>query len=76
VAVEAGAVLRRARQIVGGWAWGPQYLKGSVAVAEARVGNGKLVLIRPLVAFRAYPHGTFKLLFNRIYFGSAAPVRF
>ena len=64
------------RSSVDGRAWGPQYLKGSVAVAEARVGNGKLVLIRPLVASRAHPHGTFKLLFNRICFGSAARVRF
>ena len=59
-----------------GWAFGQQYLKGGVAVAETTVGKGKLVLLGPLVAFRAHPHGTFKLLFNGIYFGSAVPVRF
>ena len=54
-----------------GWAWGLDYVKGAVAVAEADVGKGKLLLYGPLVAFRAHPHGTFKLLFNGLYYGSA-----
>ena len=54
-----------------GWAWGQQYLNGGTAVAEASVGEGKVVLLGPEVAFRAQPHGTFKLLFNGLYFGSA-----
>jgi hypothetical protein len=54
-----------------GWAWGVQYLKEAVAVAEAEVGKGRLFLFGPLVAFRAHPHGTFKLLFNALYAGSA-----
>ena len=57
-----------------GWAWGHDYVKGAVAVAEAEVGKGKLLLFGPLVAFRAHPHGTFKLLFNGIYYGNAEPV--
>ena len=57
-----------------GWAWGLDYVKGAVAVAEAEVGKGKLLLFGPLVAFRAHPHGTFKLLFNGIYYGNAEPV--
>jgi hypothetical protein len=32
------------------------------------------LLFGPLVAFRAHPHGTFKLLFNGIYYGNAEPV--
>jgi len=47
-----------------GWAWGQQHLKDGVAVAEARVGRGRLVLYGPEVLFRAQPHGTFKLVFN------------
>jgi hypothetical protein len=54
-----------------GWAWGQQYLDGGTAVAEAAVGQGKVVLLGPEVAFRAQPHGTFKLLFNSLYYGNA-----
>lgn len=54
-----------------GWAWGQQYLDGSIAIAEAKVGEGKLFLLGPEVTFRAQPHGTFKFLFNGIYYGTA-----
>ncbi len=56
-----------------GWAWGQQYLNGGTAMAEASVGEGKVVLLGPEVAFRAQPHGTFKFLFNGLYYGSAKP---
>jgi len=56
-----------------GWAWGQQYLKEGVAVAVASVGEGKFVALGPEVTFRAQPHGTFKLLFNGLYYGSATP---
>jgi hypothetical protein len=46
-----------------------------VAVAEARVGKGKLFLFGPEITFRAQPHGTFKFLFNGIYYGGAQSVR-
>ncbi len=49
-----------------GWAWGQEYLDGGVAIAEAKVGQGRLVLFGPQIAFRAQPHGTFKFLFNGI----------
>ena len=52
-----------------GWAWGQHYLEGSLAVVEADVGKGTLVLFGPEIAFRAQPHGTFKFLFNGIYHG-------
>jgi hypothetical protein len=54
-----------------GWAWGQQYLDGGAAVAEATVGEGKVVLLGPEVNFRDQPHGTYKLLFNGLYYGSA-----
>ena len=56
-----------------GWAWGQQYLNGGTAIAEATVGEGKVVLLGPEVAFRAQPHGTYKFLFNGLYYGSAKP---
>ncbi|MGH7467129.1 MAG: M14 family metallopeptidase [Longimicrobiales bacterium] len=58
-----------------GWAWGQQYLENTVAVAEADVGRGKLFVFGPEILFRAQPHGTFKLLFNGIYYGSATGAR-
>ena len=60
--------------LASGWAWGQQYLSGGTAVAEASVGAGKVILLGPEVAFRAQPHGTFKLLFNALYYGSAKHV--
>jgi hypothetical protein len=57
-----------------GWAWGQQYLNGATAVAEAAIGEGRVILMGPEVAFRAQPHATFKLLFNGLYYGSAQQV--
>jgi hypothetical protein len=58
-----------------GWAWGQKYLQDGVAVIEAPVGKGKLFLFGPEIAFRAQPHGTFKFLFNGIYYGKAETVK-
>jgi zinc carboxypeptidase len=55
-----------------GWAWGQQYLDQAVAVLEAPVGKGRMVLFGPEVLWRAQPHGTFKMFFNGIYYGSAS----
>jgi hypothetical protein len=49
-----------------GWAWGQEHLEGGIAIADAQVGRGRLVLLGPQVLFRAQPHGTFKLVFNGI----------
>ena len=57
-----------------GWAWGQHYLKGGVGVVDATVGEGKLFLYGPEVTNRAQPHGTFKLVFNGIYYGTADEV--
>src|SRR5262249_6074963 len=45
-----------------GWAWGQEYLEGGIAIAEAKVGKGRLVLFGPEILFRGQPHGTFKFL--------------
>jgi Zinc carboxypeptidase len=54
-----------------GWAWGQQYLDQAVSIIEAPVGKGHVVLFGNEVVWRGQPHGTFKLLFNGIYYGSA-----
>jgi hypothetical protein len=56
-----------------GWAWGQQYLDQAVSIVEGAVGKGRVVLFGNEVNWRAQPHGTFKLLFNGIYYGSATP---
>ena len=56
-----------------GWAWGQHYLDGGTAAVEARVGQGKVFLFGPEITFRAQPHGTFKFLFNSIYYGTSVP---
>jgi hypothetical protein len=52
--------------LVSGWALGQEHLEGGVAVIDANVGQGKLVLYGPQILYRAQPHGTFRLLFNGI----------
>lgn len=49
-----------------GWAHGQQHLDGGVAIVDAAVGKGRLVLFGPQVLYRGQPHGTFKLFFNGI----------
>lgn len=57
-----------------GWAWGQRYLENSAAVLDANVGKGKLFLFGPEILFRSQPHGTFKFLFNGIYYGRSETV--
>ncbi len=57
-----------------GWAWGQHYLEGGTAAVEAPLGKGKVILFGPEVTFRAQPHGTFKFLFNSIYYGPSQRV--
>ena len=54
-----------------GWAWGQQYLDQAVSIVEAPVGKGHVVLYGNEVLWRGQPHGSFKLFFNGIYYGSA-----
>jgi hypothetical protein len=56
-----------------GWAWGQHYLEDGVAALEAKLGKGKVFLLGPEITFRAQPHGTFKFLFNGIYYGTSVP---
>jgi hypothetical protein len=56
-----------------GWAWGQGYLQNGVAVIEAPLGKGRVLLFGPEIIKRAQPHGTFKFLFNGIYYSAATP---
>lgn len=59
-----------------GWLWGHPYLRDGITVIDADVGKGKLFMFGPEITNRAQPHGTFKFLFNGIYYGSAETVEF
>ena len=53
--------------------WGQQYLENGVAVVDATLGRGRVLLFGPEINFRAQSHGTFKFLFNAIYYATAEP---
>jgi hypothetical protein len=57
-----------------GWAVGEERLDGTVAVADITLGAGHVALFGPEVTFRAQSHGTFKFLFNGIFYGHAEPL--
>jgi len=53
-----------------GWIQGEENLFDKVAIAEVKMGRGKIILLGFRVQHRAQPHGTFKLLFNAIFYGA------
>jgi hypothetical protein len=58
-----------------GWAFGQEHLNGMNAVLDVPLGRGKVFLMGPEVTQRAQPAGTFKFLFNAIYYGPATTGR-
>jgi hypothetical protein len=57
--------------LISGWAWGQHHLENGAALLEADLGRGKLFLFGPRVTFRGQSHGTFPLVFNAIFYGTA-----
>jgi hypothetical protein len=57
-----------------GWAWGQKHLQDGVAVADAKLGRGRVLVFGPEINFRAQSHATFKFLFNAIYYSTAEQV--
>ena len=57
-----------------GWALGQEHLDRAIAIADVAWGKGHIAMFGPPVAFRAQSHGTFKFLFNGIFYGQAVPV--
>jgi hypothetical protein len=55
-----------------GWALGQHHLNAAVAVADAPLGRGRVLVFGPEITYRAQPHGTFKFLFNAILYPKAA----
>lgn len=65
---------RKEQPLESGWLIGPQYVAGKSAIVDLNSGKGKLILLGFRTQFRAWTDGTFKLLFNAIFYGSATSV--
>jgi len=59
-----------------GWILGEGHLYDLAAAVDVSIEKGHLLLFGFRVQNRAQPHGTFKLLFNSLYYGPAESSRF
>jgi len=57
--------------LMSGYLKGEQFIQNTVAAADVPLGKGRVILLGFGVEQRAQPHGTFKLLFNSLYYGAA-----
>jgi len=57
--------------LMSGYILGEKYIQNKVSAVEVPLGKGKVILLGFGVQSRAQPHGTFKLLFNSLYYGAA-----
>lgn len=58
--------------LLSGWVSGEELLSGSSAIADVPYGKGKVILIGFPVLYRSQSHGSFRYLFNSIYYGAAS----
>lgn len=58
--------------LMSGFLKGEEYLRNRASVVDVPFGKGKIILLGFGIQQRGQPHGTFKLLFNSLYYG---PVR-
>jgi len=57
--------------VLSGWMHGEEYLKNKAAAVEVSLGKGKIILLGFRVQHRGQTVGTFKLLFNSLFYGAA-----
>ncbi len=57
--------------LMSGYLKGEKYLQNKAAAVDVSLGKGKVILLGFGVQQRAQPHGTFKLLFNSLYYSAA-----
>ncbi len=57
--------------LMSGWIYGQKLIQQKSAVVEVPYGKGKIILLGFPVQFRAQSYGTFKLLFNSLFYAGA-----
>src|SRR6185369_6572311 len=72
--IHTAAQFEKTNLLASGWVSGAQVVAGKAALVDARYGRGRVVLFGFRPQFRGQPFGTFKLLLNAIYLGSAQPL--
>ena len=57
--------------LMSGYLMGEKYLRNKASIVEAPLGKGKIILLGFGVQQRGQSWGTFKLLFNSLFYGSS-----
>ncbi len=74
-AVNMVARYAKSKLLASGWISGERAVLGKGLLAEARYGKGRVILFGFRPQHRGQPFGTFKLLLNAIYLGSAKQLK-
>ncbi len=61
--------------LLSGWTTGDEHLVDKSAIVDVSYGKGKVLLIGFPVLYRGQSHGTFRYLFNAIYYGPSERVK-
>jgi len=70
---ESIASYPEADPLLSGWILGDKHLYGQNAIADLPIGDGRVILIGFQPIFRSQTHGTFKVLFNSLYYAVEEP---
>jgi len=62
-----------ANSLLSGWMNGEEYLRGNSAIVDVSFEKGNIILIGFPAQYRGQSHGSFRYLFNSIFYGAAEP---